>query len=154
MVCSEKGCEREPYARGLCNRCYQRLRYNNAALPDVAPKTFTHGRLYGYQKGCRCELCKAAYAERRKKYPSTATRRRPSTEQARSYLDNDRARNAAVRETKAPRNGYQWTGPELEIASREDLTVAEIAEMTGRTLFAVRRMRSRLRVDPRMFNHL
>lgn len=43
----------------------------------------------------------------------------------------------------------QWTGPELEIAARDDLTVTEAALMLGRTWKAVRVMRSKLRTDPR-----
>lgn len=150
--CSQENCDRKVYARGLCNPCYQRLRYNNAVLPDKAERKVTHGRLYAYQKGCRCKDCKAAYSELRKNYPSTANHRAPTPEQARQYLERDRAVNAEVRQTKAHRNGYQWTGPELEIASRDDLSTAEVAEMIGRTIFAVRQMRHKLKVDPRKIN--
>lgn len=45
----------------------------------------------------------------------------------------------------APRRGLPWTGPELEIADRRDLTAAEIAAMTGRTLHAVHFVRAKLR---------
>jgi hypothetical protein len=41
---------------------------------------------------------------------------------------------------------YQpWTGPQLELAMRYDLTAKEIALMTGRTHSAVQSMRARLR---------
>jgi hypothetical protein len=49
----------------------------------------------------------------------------------------------------ATRSGYQWTGPELEIATRSDLTVKEAARMLGRTYYAVRTMRALVSIDPR-----
>lgn len=52
-------------------------------------------------------------------------------------------------EGTAHRKGVQWTGPELEIASRADLSVTEIAELLGRTYCAVVSKRKALKVDPR-----
>jgi hypothetical protein len=49
----------------------------------------------------------------------------------------------------AGRRGLPWTGPELEIAARDDLTPEQVAEMTGRTLYGVNEARKRLRRDPR-----
>lgn len=43
----------------------------------------------------------------------------------------------------------QWTGPELEILGRADLTHRQAADMLGRTLYAVRHQRYWMRVDPR-----
>lgn len=50
----------------------------------------------------------------------------------------------------AHRHGYQWTGPELEIASRTDLSSQTVSVMTGRTLRAVQSMRDRLRHEPKL----
>lgn len=50
---------------------------------------------------------------------------------------------------QARRYGYMWTGPELELASRDDLTSKQVALMTGRTLSAVVNVRHRLSTDPR-----
>lgn len=49
----------------------------------------------------------------------------------------------------AERNGQQWTGPELEIATRSDISVKDAAEMLGRTFYAVQRMRVLCKADPR-----
>lgn len=59
-----------------------------------------------------------------------------------------RMANMNTQET-AHRRGNQWTGPELEIASRTDISVTEIAKMLGRTYFAVVSKRKALKVDPR-----
>jgi hypothetical protein len=59
-------------------------------------------------------------------------------------------RDACQAETleQARRRGYRWTGPELELAARRDLTTKQVALMLGRTSGAVYRMRSLLRDDP------
>lgn len=49
----------------------------------------------------------------------------------------------------AHRSGYDWTGPELEIAARTDLTTRQAAAMLGRTFAATMRARKNLSVDPR-----
>lgn len=59
---------------------------------------------------------------------------------------------AAISETRqsARRHGYQWTGPELEIAARDDLSVKEAALMLGRSFYAVETARKKLRAgDPK-----
>jgi len=50
----------------------------------------------------------------------------------------------------AASNRYkEWTGPELEVAARSDLTRKEVAAMLGRTYFAVKAQRYLLNHDPR-----
>jgi len=49
----------------------------------------------------------------------------------------------------ATNNNKEWTGPEMEIILREDLTVAEMAKMLGRTYYSVTGMRRQCRRDPR-----
>lgn len=49
----------------------------------------------------------------------------------------------------AHRRGQPWTGPELELAARPDLSAVQVAEMIGRTYHAVANTRRRLLVDPR-----
>lgn len=91
--------------------------------------TGKHG-IHKYNKfGCRCDVCEAA-----------ATYYRTKT--------NDRLEALAPAAT-APRWGYQWTGPELEIASRPDLSALQVAQMIGRTVHAVRTARQRMKADPR-----
>lgn len=50
---------------------------------------------------------------------------------------------------QAQRRGYQWTGPELEVVLRQDLTAEVAARMLGRTLYAVRGARAKARHDPK-----
>jgi hypothetical protein len=47
----------------------------------------------------------------------------------------------------ARRRGYQWTGPELEVLSRRDLTNREVAEMLGRSYYGVVHKRRQLDED-------
>lgn len=48
-------------------------------------------------------------------------------------------------------NNYKgWTGPEMELILRNDLTATETAQMLGRTVYAVRAMRRRCSIDPRV----
>lgn len=46
-------------------------------------------------------------------------------------------------------HGNQWTGPEMEIASRHDLTLTQIAKILGRTMCAVQGIRYRMKHDPK-----
>ncbi|MEV5819373.1 hypothetical protein AB0L22_09370 [Micromonospora haikouensis] len=50
----------------------------------------------------------------------------------------------------ARRHGSEWTGPELEVVARTDLTAVQVASMLGRTPAAVRAQRHLLKkVDPK-----
>lgn len=55
-------------------------------------------------------------------------------------------RNADSRDT-ATNHGKEWTGAELELVAREDLTEAEAAHMLGRTRQAVAYQRRLLRAN-------
>ncbi len=79
-------------------------------------------------------------------------------EQKRDRYQANRARNRAEAlgrwakgqaETleQATRRGQPWTGPEMDIAARADLTAREAALMIGRTAGSVQQMRNRLRRD-------
>jgi len=65
-----------------------------------------------------------------------------SVASARTYPRRQR-QNEAARET-ASRHRQPWTDADLETASRDDLTVEQMAVMTGRTHSAVRAVRARL----------
>lgn len=92
---------------------------------------FTHGR-YGYTNwGCRCEVCTQAHSK-------------ASAEPSARWHQRAQAKTAE----QAKRHGQQWTGPELEVAARDDLSLVEIATLLGRTLGAVRQVRQRLKDDP------
>jgi endogenous inhibitor of DNA gyrase (YacG/DUF329 family) len=165
-----------------CNLAFRREsnpeameRFRAASLEHAAKKKGTgkHG-IYRYNKhGCRCDVCKAAakhYNDRNRKPlpPKHGVRRyrkfgcrcqvccaaeRRSYEKMRAKWarNSERLRTVTPAE-QAPRWGYIWTGPELEIASRSDLTATEVAKMIGRTAQAVKTMRRKLEIDPRKIN--
>jgi hypothetical protein len=49
----------------------------------------------------------------------------------------------------AANHGKEWTGPELEVLARDDLTAQQKALLLKRTNAAVKNMLRKLRVDPR-----
>jgi hypothetical protein len=135
--CYGRGCRCDA-CRAANARHHQRLRQQRALR--AASAQFEHG-LSAYKNwACRCEVClKAKQMDNHALYlhdpkaPGLRTARR----QARTL-------------EQAKRHRYMWTGPELEIAARSDLTVQQIALMLGRTYYAVRGMRWLVRQgDPR-----
>jgi hypothetical protein len=88
----------------------------------------SHGTFKKYTNGCRCEACVSVARQHR-----------------------NRIQKRANSETLATATNHykQWTGPELEIASRTDLTARQAAQMLGRTLKSVKHIRAKLLVDPR-----
>lgn len=108
-------------------------RRHGQGLPAGDPR---HG-ITGYQAYlCRCEICCAAGAASWQRNPARL-RRQPKPAEHRRIA------------AQATRGTYTWTGPELELACRRDLTSPEVARMLGRTVAAVQKMRSKLRDDPR-----
>jgi hypothetical protein len=64
-------------------------------------------------------------------------------------MTRSRSRRTETRD-RAGNHGKEWTGPELEIASREDLTTMQVAHTLGRTYDAAYMIRRKLREkDPR-----
>lgn len=51
---------------------------------------------------------------------------------------------------KADNAGQRWTGPEVAVALRDDLTVQQAAEMLGRSYMAVRAVRKKSKQSPRL----
>lgn len=94
------------------------------AVPDEA---VAHG-VSGYANwGCRCSVC------------------------AQSRNQSFRGFQAET-QAAATRHYREWTGPELEVAARTDLSARQVALMLGRTLSAVKNIRRRLRDDPKTIN--
>lgn len=113
----------------------------------------------------RCKRCRAAKeVEHRRNDPAYAnygreyarknnSRRRPyvmpeaDLARAREYARDYRRREQA-KSLEGASNYYKaWTGPELELILRRDLTAPQAAEMLGRTVAAVRRMRVKAQRD-------
>lgn len=61
----------------------------------------------------------------------------------RARATNDKSRKTAIN------SGKEWTGPEMEIATREDLTLKEAADMLGRSIQSVHMMRHRCAYEPK-----
>lgn len=95
------------------------------------PRELSCGTMKKYLAGCHCKKCTAVNARKRDRQAARA--------------------NAATLESAV--NHYkQWTGPEMEIAARADLTARQAALMIGRSMKAVKTMRMRLRNDPKYRN--
>ena len=110
------------------------------------PRTAQHGDPgMWHTRRCRCDVCVEAMRE----YRRAEARRNPMPpERLESGLAGikARARQAQAESLKsATRNGSRWTGPEMELVAREDLTVTQVAAMTGRTYNAVSNARQALR---------
>lgn len=103
-----------------------------------------HGKSQSYDDGCHCGPCTRA---------KVAEVDRWRTEEPWKFeAAIDRWRLSAKRRNDASReHAYhwheQWTGPELEIAARADLTAAQVAAMIGRTIAGVQTARNNMRKD-------
>jgi hypothetical protein len=99
-----------------------------------------------WQTYCRAnpEVVCARHRERQREYAAA------NPEAARAAVRRNQLANERETGRQAQRNGYLWTGPEMELAARSDLTAREVALMTGRTFGAVKGMRHRLRHDPKV----
>lgn len=151
------------YKRGCrCDRCRVENREYVARARERRSKSgTTHGTTTGYGDGCRCESCKSAQAERHARWvdrdPARARALRAKVSRDAYARDpiSSKARRRALQQDSveaATRSHYQWTGPELEIALRTDLTAHEAALMLGRTYAAVEAQRQLHKVDPRKQN--
>lgn len=94
------------------------------------PSVQTHG-LGGYRRGCRCVTCVEAKRKYRQDY-------------------EEKVKSATVPGARNARK--EWTGPELEMAARDDLSVKEIARRLGRSYAAVSVIRHKIRHDPKTIN--
>jgi len=98
-----------------------------------------------------CSRCKAEWRSRYQKRRAETDeeyRRRRADWMRRSAVGYQRRQQQQTVEA-ASRKGYEWTGPELELLTRRDLTTRQIAEMTRRTYAAVAHARHRVRHDPK-----
>lgn len=162
------------YARGCrCDRCraantakHMSLRAERARRAEDAP----HGTPGGYGNwGCRCEECVAANMDAiRKQTEARSARvdeiphgtrtgyqfwacRCADCTSAFSRHGNaiEKAKNSASLD-QAHHHRQQWTGAEMEfLALHPEMTAKDLASQLGRSVFAVRSMRKRVRFDPR-----
>ncbi|MEU0468948.1 hypothetical protein ABZ215_33505 [Amycolatopsis sp. NPDC006131] len=119
---------------------------------SLAPKK--HNASTYKQYGCRCDVCKRANSEEKRTHRRSRRSKKPSKHNYVTYTEygcrcqeccedfeahrpDTVLRKQEATKSEARRNGYEWTGPELEILCRDDLTAKEKAFMTGRTYYAV-----------------
>lgn len=122
---------------------------------NLSTKSFKHGTRNGYEyHHCHCEKCMKANKDYMEKWKSDHPERNAEYHRKNYFLNKEECdaestkyRHDAQRETldSAHHYGQQWTVPELEIASRTYLTSREVAVMLGRTIYAVGRMRQKLK---------
>ena len=130
-------------------------------LVDGPPEGVRHGLSAALNWGCKCEVCTTAVRKRNKvlsdrakagniKHVRGGWRQDCPCESCRVAKSKwAKARNDSSLES-AHHHFYRWTGPELEIIARHDLTARQCAEMLGRTFAAVQNQRSRLNhADPK-----
>jgi hypothetical protein len=127
--------------------------------PNPLPETEFHmDRTRPDGLAVHCKECSSESGRRwRKAHPDKvreASRRYYAAhpEKAREKVRRRMAQDYAVTRDSARHHYEMWTGPQLEIAAREDLTARQVAVMTGRTLYAVYSARHRLREDPRIIS--
>lgn len=123
-----------------------RMKQKTTDNGGIAPVE-SHGLSTATNWGCRCPVCAAAQASRNKVYGLTKV--------AADSRERVRKRHYQESLETASRTGMQWTGAELEVVARAELTAREAARLTHRTVYAVRRMRTRLSSgDPRLNNQV
>lgn len=121
------GCRCEPCKNRHSNRM-RLLRHQRLERLEARGGEFEHGTSGYVSWGCRCDTCAKAQAKNNHAYYNSSQ---------------------AVTLPQARNNGKQWTGPELELASRDDLTANEVAAILGRTFAAVHATRKRIKKDPK-----
>ena len=148
-----RGANREKEAR---RRAKRREMVANGQMPD----TVVHGRAAAINWGCKCEICTAAIKESN---AATAERVRKGAiehtrggivsggpcDRCRVEVSKRRKRNNDRSRENASHHGEEWTGPQMEVIARMDISAREAAAMLGRTFNAVVNMRRKLKSDPR-----
>lgn len=120
-----------------------------------ADLSIRHGTPYAYdKKGCRCSVCGDAYRKWRR--PKAAAYRAGHKDTRREYDLSHRTRINQKRRLRndksleyAFNHNKQWTGPEMEIAERPDMTDIQVGAMLGRSQMAVAMIRHRIRNEPK-----
>lgn len=161
------GCRCEECRAGNTAR-HKRLREKRylAAASGKIPADVEHGIGAYCNWGCRCPTCVAAAVRRNRELSKRVQAGKvvhrngapgiagcPCGECAPLFIARQMAARKRVNEASragAKRHGYQWTGPEMELAARSDLTAQQAAAVLGRTVVAVNRMRARLGSEPKL----
>lgn len=155
------------YAGCRCEECVtaaaekrRATRTERAGLTLLSPDDPRHGSATAFDYWqCRCEPCRD-YARNRSRSQGKRVQGGSRVGRAHAFNSNcpcrncrkqalraERVRNDESR-TAAAHHREEWTGPQLAIAARSDLTRSEAAAMLGRTLSSVTSMRKKIYSDP------
>lgn len=114
-------------------------------IQDRAP----HGAPARWQEGCRCKKCLEGRREYKRvehqKHLAKLSEEQLVTEAEKSRLATAQRQQRST--TTARRNGRSWTGTEVELAIRDDLTIEEIGRRLGRSYASISNVRAAL-ADP------
>lgn len=151
------------------NTAYQR-ESTEARRSKPVPEGVTHGKACATNYGCKCAVCSEAVraynVELGKRVRAGKVQHRGEGRSSgcpcescrkfhREYQGKWSRRQNSQSQVTATRAGYMWTGAEMEIASRSDLTVKQLAEMLGRSIASVNAMRARIaRAEPKVIEML
>jgi len=138
-----------PWQRFCSTNCKKNYAYHHSQAADASPRECIECGATFIPWNPRCKLCgdpcrRARRSRLRAEWQSTLPRGyRNSDLQEAAKRQHDRSLD------RARNHGNNWTGPELELVARGDLTTEELTIALGRTSYAIHSARRLLRVDPR-----
>lgn len=126
-----------------------------AAAENAQKMTCKNGHLFSERNTLNRDggqrRCRQCYYDAQHRYLESGAEAVQRWNKVRSVRRSRRmsARNDESR-LSARNHMNMWTGPELEVACRDDLTNREVAAMLGRTIRAVESIRRRIKVEPKI----
>lgn len=130
-----------PIYRLDCRECLNTRRRERVPTDESRRRTEIR-RKARYQK-----LQTSILAARRERYHAIADHER---QQSKAYYHQSQRKSLE----QAGNRGKEWTGPELELVARQDLTLNQLAEMLGRSFGAVCTARHKANHDPKFIELL
>lgn len=133
-------------------------RTDRLATGEADSSQIRHGRSAYTNWGCRCAICtrdhtlaiQPAVDRWRRKNPQAVkamaarwTKAHPEKAAEQVRKNTVKRQNATIE--RAHHHQQSWTGSEIELALRDDLSSREVALAIGRTLYAVRNFRHRMK---------
>ncbi|MDR6867699.1 hypothetical protein J2Y69_002303 [Microbacterium resistens] len=120
-------------------------------IPTWTPSPPGHGTDARYQHGCRCDPCTHAHAvinaaEHRRAARPQKPKRFP--QETSDRLTAMHAEDQAATRRDATAHYWPWTDQDLAVALDYTHSAVEAARILGRTLSAIRHIRTRHRGDP------
>lgn len=110
------------------------------------------GHNFVHPEPCECKCGKRYCASNRASLDGHGAPRKPEPVKRENRLREQRMKHKRLQDITGDRAHHryqQWTGAELELLERNDLTYQQIATMTGRTYDAVHAAKKRLRLEPK-----